>query len=178
MYIGHGVYKSDPNSEVNEWTQAGELPKQIRMLREIPGIDGSAFYSSKHFKRDLMGFQDSLKQDLYRYRTLVPPMPWLNHQPPHPVAKFKQRGKTVKWKIRETDFDLDKPYKFILYLNEEGEKLNPENPEFIHIILDKDLDKYKFERINEKRKKYEVRISVLDRLNNESWLSPPKIIRL
>jgi hypothetical protein len=105
-------------------------------------------------------------------------MPWLNHQPPHPVAKFKQRGKTVKWKIRETDFDLDKPYKFILYLNEEGEKLNPENPEFIHIILDKDLDKYKFERINEKRKKYEVRISVLDRLNNESWLSPPKIIRL
>jgi hypothetical protein len=65
-----------------------------------------------------------------------------------------------------------------LYLNEEGEKLNPENPEFIHIILDKDLDKYKFERINQKRKKYEVRISVLDRLNNESWLSPPKIIRL
>jgi uncharacterized lipoprotein YddW (UPF0748 family) len=178
MYIGHGVYKSDPASEVTEWTQPGELPKQIRMLREIPGIDGSAFYSSKHFKRDLMGFQDSLKLDLYHYRALVPPMPWLDHQPPHPVAKFKQRGRTVKWKVRETEFELDIPYRFILYLNEEGEKLNPENSEFIHVILNKDVDKFKFERINQKRKKYEVRISVLDRLNNESWLSPPEIIRL
>jgi hypothetical protein len=60
----------------------------------------------------------------------------------------------------------------------EGETLNPENPEFIHVILDKSLDKYKFVRINKKRKKYEVRISVLDRLNNESWLSPPEKIKL
>ena len=53
-----------------------------------------------------------------------------------------------------------------------------ENPEFIHKILDKDVSKFRFERINQKRKKYEVRISVLDRLNNESWLSAPEIIRL
>jgi hypothetical protein len=56
--------------------------------------------------------------------------------------------------------------------------LNPENPRFIHVILNEQNEKFKFERINPKRKKYEVRISVLDRLNNESWLSPPVSIKL
>src|SRR5690606_20026890 len=73
MYIGLGLYKSDPASDVKAWTLPGELPRQIKLLREIPGIEGSAFYSSKHFNRDLQGFQDSLMLNLYRTPALVPP---------------------------------------------------------------------------------------------------------
>ncbi|SHF09707.1 Uncharacterized lipoprotein YddW, UPF0748 family [Mariniphaga anaerophila] len=178
MYIGQGVYKSDSSADVKEWAQPGELPKQIRLLREIPGITGSAFYSSKHFKRDLMGFQDSLMQDLFRYPALVPPMPWIDNQPPLPVARFKKSGRTVKWNSKKADSELDQPKRFVIYLNEEGTKLNPENPKFIHVILNDGEDKFKFEKINKKRRKYEVRVSVLDRLNNESWLSAPVTIKL
>ncbi len=178
MYVGHGVYKSDSVSEITEWAQPGELPKQIRLLREIPEIKGSAFYSCKHFNRDLMGFQDTLRMSLYKKKALVPPMPWLDHQPPFPVDKIKKRGKTVKWKTKEADLELDKPKQFILYLNRKGQPLNPLDTEFIHVILGKDETKFRFERINQKRQKYEVRVSVLDRLNNESWLSEPVILRL
>ncbi len=178
MYIGHGVYKSDPASTVKEWTEAGELPKQIRLLRGIPGISGSAFYSSKHFKRDLMGFQDSLLVDLYRYPALVPPMPWINDRAPLPVRRTGKWGRRVRWKANEHESELLKPRRFIVYLNEEGVPFNPEDPRFVYAILDKEEDHFRFDRLNRRRKNYQVRISVLNRLNNESWLSAPVIIKL
>jgi uncharacterized lipoprotein YddW (UPF0748 family) len=178
MYIGHGVYKSDRSSEVKEWARPEELPKQIKMIREIPGIGGSVFYSSKHFNRDLMGFQDSLINDIYRIKALVPPMPWLATEAPQPVVRFNRNGKKVSWKIRESQNELEKPRHFIIYLNRYGEVLEPENPSNIFALPGKDEDKFRFERLNRKKVKYEARISVINRLSNESWLSPPVKIKL
>jgi hypothetical protein len=47
----------------------------------------SAFYSSKHFNRNLQGFRDSLMHNLYKHPALVPQMPWLGNQAPQPVQK-------------------------------------------------------------------------------------------
>ncbi len=178
MYIGLGLYKSDPQSTVKEWTHPGELPRQIKLLRKTPGIDGVAFYSSKHFNRNLQGFRDSLMHDLYKHPALVPQMPWLGNHAPQPVAKISKRGRTVKWKVKDSNNELEKPRAFVIYLYKRGQQLNPENPETIHVIAGKDETSYKFERINNKREKYEVRVSVINRLNKESWLSPPVRIKL
>ncbi len=178
MYIGLGLYKSDPASTVKEWTHPGELPRQIKLLREIKGIDGVAFYSSKHFNRNLQGFRDSLMNDLYRHPAVVPQMPWLGNHAPQPVVKISKRGRTVKWKVKASDDELEKPRAFVIYLYKKGQQLNPENPERIHAIVGKDETSYEFERINSKKERYEVKISVLNRLNKESWLSPPVKIRL
>jgi uncharacterized lipoprotein YddW (UPF0748 family) len=179
MYIGHGVYKSNLASTVPEWTLPDELPRQIDLLREIPEIGGSAFYSSKHFKRNLQGFQDSLTSRLYKNPAIVPPMPWIDNQPPQPVTDLKKRWwKGVKWEIAEAKNEMDKPWRYVIYLNELGVKFNSENPEFIFTIIPAEDDKFKFSRINRKKKKYEVRISVLDRLNNESEISDPVILKL
>ena len=175
MYIGQAVYKSDSASTVKEWTLPDELPKQIELLRKIPGISGSAFYSSKHFNRNLMGFQDSLKLKLYKTVALVPPMPWLDSIPPQKVIKLKQHGRKIKWKTRETNNELDKPNRFIIYLNDKKSPYDISNPDFIYHIQKE--TKFKFPRINKKKKKYEVRVSVLDRLNNESDLSKVVIVK-
>jgi hypothetical protein len=178
MYIGLGLYKSDPESDVKEWKNPGELPKQIRLLREIKGIEGVAFYSSKHFNRNLQGLRDSLMYNLYEHPALVPQMSWLGNQAPQPVHKISRSGRTVKWKVKNPEHVYEKPRAFVVYLYKKGEVLNPENPENIHIIKGNGELNYKFERINAKREKYEVRISVVNRLNKESWLSPPVRIRL
>lgn len=178
MYVGLGLYKSEINSSVKEWSRPGELPSQIKLLREIPGIDGVAYFSSKHFNRDLMGFQDSLTQNLYRHPALVPAMPWLGNHAPQPVDKIGRKGKTVKWKVKKSANELEKPRAFVIYLYKKGEPMDPGNPENIHIIAGKDENRLKFERINRKREKYEVRVSVVNRLNKESWLSPPVRIKL
>ncbi|HZH74255.1 MAG TPA: family 10 glycosylhydrolase, partial [Mariniphaga sp.] len=170
MYIGIGLYKSDANATVKQWADPAELPRQIKLLRQIPGLDGAAYYSSKHFNRDLLGFQDSLMHDLYKHPALTPTMPWISTDAPQPVKKFKKRGRTIKWKTKDAEHEFTKPKAFVVYLVKKGEHLNPENPENIHVILTDDENKFKFDRINRKKEKYEVRISVINRLNNESWL--------
>ncbi len=176
MYIGHGVYKSDTASSVKEWRMPDELPRQIELLRSIPGIAGSAFYSSKHFTRDLLGFQDSLKLNLFSNPAIIPPMPWLDNTPPPKVGKVKKRCKKVKWEAPKMQNELDKAKQFVIYLNKKGHPFNSENPEYVYKIISD--SEYKFSRMNRKKQKYEVRVSALDRLHNESETSKPVIVKL
>lgn len=176
MYIGQAVYKIDPASTVKAWTLPGELPKQIRLLRTIPEIDGSAFYSSKHFNRNLFGFQDSLQNNIYSKSSIVPPMKWIDNTGPQPVSKIKKWGKRVKWKTVDTENMMDKPNLFVVYVNEVGTQFNSENTDIFWGVFK--TDKLKFSPVNDKKKKYEIRISVLDRLNNESEVSKAVILKL
>ena len=176
MYIGQAPYRIDPNSATPEWQQADQMPRQIRMLRTMPGIGGSAYFSNKSFSKNLLGFQDSLRTDLYKHPAIVPPMPWLDSVAPAPVVKVRKSGRKVKWKVAETDVEMDKPWQFVVYLNEKGTPFDATKSAFIYTIR-KDTQ-FKFERINKKRKHYEVRIAVLDRLNNESERSAPVSIKL
>ena len=77
MYVGHALYKLEGNSTVPEWRDPEQLVKQIQIVRQIRGLGGSAFYSSNHFKRDLFGFDQTLRNNLYKYTALIPRMPWI-----------------------------------------------------------------------------------------------------
>ena len=57
-----------------------------------------------------------------------------------------------------------------------AKKFDAENPLNIWGIVKE--SEIKFEKINKRKKKYEIRISVLDQLNNESKLSDPVILKL
>ena len=135
MYIGHAVYKIDAKSQTAAWTSPEEMAAQISMVRSTSGIEGSAFYSAKHFNRDLLGFQDSLQNTLYRKPAIVPPMKWIDNSPPMPVEKIKKSGKKVKWKTIKTDVMLDKPNLFVIYINETGALFNRENPDCFWSIV-------------------------------------------
>ncbi|WP_346855676.1 family 10 glycosylhydrolase [uncultured Draconibacterium sp.] len=176
MYIGHAPYKIDANSKTKEWTEPDQLPKQIKVLRNIPEINGSAFYSSKWFKGNLLGFQDSLKLNYFKSPAIIPAMPWLDNTPPQHIAQLKRSGKKVKWETFAATSEMDKPWQYVIYINEVGQTFGAENSDFIHsIVKSKEI---KFQKINRKKKKYEVRISVLDRLSNESRISEPVQLKL
>lgn len=176
LYIGHALYKLNPTSSILEWRQAEQLPNQLRLTRQIPEIEGNAYFSAKHFYRDLIGFQDSLENDFYAYPALVPEMPWIDNQPPQTPRKVKKGwGKILKWKIRKTENEMDKPIQFIVYKNKVGEKFDPNNSRYIYEITQK-TKIYLKKRDN--NQEYEFRVSALDRLHNESKISPPVKIKL
>jgi hypothetical protein len=103
-------------------------------------------------------------------------MPWLDNTPPQNITKLKRSGKKVKWETTNTTNEMDKAWQFVIYLNEKGQAFNSENNRQIYqLTKQKEL---KFSKINKKKKEYEVRISVLDRLNNESRISTPIRIKL
>jgi hypothetical protein len=175
VYIGHAVYKSDQESLVKEWTQPGELPNQVKLIRKI-GLGGSAYFSSKHFSRELMGFQDSLKNQLYARPALIPPMKWIDRLPPAQITHVKKSGKMVKWKTEKAQNEMDDPKYFVVYVNEAGIPFDPNNGGFI-LSVQKE-NECTFRSNNKTKKEYEFRVSALDRLYNESEPSKPLILKL
>lgn len=177
MYIGHAVYKLEANASVPEWKDPNQLIKQIEITRQIPQIGGSAFYSSVHFKRDLFGFTQSIQDKIYKHPALVPEMPWIDNKAPKSPDHFRKKGHKLKWKTAKTETEMDKPVRYIVYLNAVGEKFDSQNPENIFAITSDKSIAFK-PNSRKLRRKYEIRISALDRLHNESEISKVKVIKL
>lgn len=177
MYIGHAVYKLEANSTIPEWRDPNELVKQIQITRQIPQLGGSAFYSSVHFKRDLFGFDQTLRNKLYKYPALVPQMPWIDNKAPECPQRFKKRGHKLKWKPAKSENEMDKPVSYLVYLVPVGQKFDANNPENIFTITRNKSIVFK-PNSRKLRRKYEIRISALDRLHNESEISKMKVIKL
>lgn len=176
MYVGQAPYRVDPKSNTKEWTEPDQLPKQVRIVRSIPEIEGSAYFSNKTFYGNLLGFQDSLRNDLYKNQALIPTMPWLDNAPPAGITKLKRSGRKIKWTTVTTKNELNRAWQYVIYLTEKGKEFSPNSGKDIYTITN--TNQVKLDRINAKRKKYEVRISVLDRLKNESLISLPVDIKL
>lgn len=79
VYIGHGIYRAFENNA--NWKKTSQLPDQIKITRYTPGIEGSVYYSSKIFKGNPNGWNDSLQNNYYRIPAKVPVMPWLPKRP-------------------------------------------------------------------------------------------------
>jgi len=177
MYIGHAVYKLEANSTVPEWRDPNQLVRQIETIRQIPQLGGSAFYSSVHFKRDLFGFENSLQQKLYKYPAVVPVMSWIDNKPPKAPKHFRKKGKKLKWKTEKEENEMDKSDCFVVYLNPVGQKFDARNPENIFTITREKMIVFK-PNSRKLQRKYEIRISALDRLHNESEISEVKVIKI
>ncbi|MGQ8338094.1 glycoside hydrolase family 10 protein [Sunxiuqinia sp. A32] len=176
-YIGHAVYKLDPASPVESWKKSEQLTNQIRSARKLANFRGSAFFSAKHFYKQLDGFKDSLQQKIYNSIAIVPAMPWMDNQAPDKPAKLKKGWfKKIKWEKPLATHEMNEAKRFIIYKNPVGTKFDPENPHYIEKITNH--QKIKLERGNGSKRDYEIRVSALDRLNNESITTKPVIVKL
>jgi uncharacterized lipoprotein YddW (UPF0748 family) len=174
VYIGHAAYKVGTDSE--PWKKSDQMPRQVKISRNFDQVKGSAYFSSKQFRRDLIGFHDSLASNLYRYPSLTPPMPWLHTKKPGTPVRIKTAGRRIHWQPAPGDQQQAGPLRYLVYLNEQGRVFNINDPK--HIVQITDLNAVQFNRNRGKRIKYEVRLSALDRFNNESPLTAPVIIKL
>ena len=177
MYIGQAVYKLEASATVPEWKDPQQLIKQIQLIRQDPKLGGSAFYSSIHFKRDLFGFDQELREKVYKYPALVPQMPWIDNTPPKTPYRLKKRGHKIKWKQSNSENEMDKAAHFVVYLNPVGTQFDAKNPENIFTITRQKSILIKPNSRNLQRK-YELRVSAVDRLQNESQISNVKVIKL
>ncbi|MFV0290895.1 MAG: glycoside hydrolase family 10 protein [Mangrovibacterium sp.] len=177
IYVGHALYKVDANSTSVGWKDSKQIPYQIHLTRTTPNILGSAFYSAKHFNRDLLGLQKVLQNQLYDYTALIPPMTWIDGEAPSAVKDFTVLKKKIMWLAPEYKNRSDEPLRYVIYYCEEGKKLDRNNANNIYMVTTETSLKVK-ENPPGRRKNYKVQIAVLDRFNNESELSQVQIIKL
>jgi uncharacterized lipoprotein YddW (UPF0748 family) len=78
LYIGHGIYRTAGNSPANAaWRKPEELPNQIKLLRQYSNVQGSIYFSSKSFNNNPNGWNDSLRNNYYKFPAKVPEIEWL-----------------------------------------------------------------------------------------------------
>ncbi len=84
IYPGHAVYRSSGTTGDGTYA-ANEVPKQIRINRENPKIQGSVFFRVKNITNySSKGFADSLENNFYKYASLQPTMEWKSMSKPEP----------------------------------------------------------------------------------------------
>jgi uncharacterized lipoprotein YddW (UPF0748 family) len=81
LYIGHGIYRTNEGT-TGAWKNRNQIPEQIRYLRGNENVGGSVYFSSKTFNTNPNGWNDSLRNNYYKYPALVPPMKWIDSVPP------------------------------------------------------------------------------------------------
>ena len=168
LYIGHALYKI--NASTPFWEIASEMPNQIRLARQRENVTGSVFFSMVHLNRnDLLGFQDSLKFDLYQTPALTPRMPWLGSGRPQPVKNLEVTGRLVRWEAGKSENIENQSKRYIVYLEPANRKARIGGPILFmtgeeHFLLP--------ERHPRDRARYQLSVIAVDRLSNLSIGNP------
>lgn len=174
VFIGHGTYKI--GSDKPDWQSPQQMPQQFRIGRSLPNINGNISFSYKHFKRDLLGFQDSLANHLFN-TVALPPAYELKPQttPDNPIIKIKATGRRVKWKLEKSS--QKENYRYVIYSYAPNQQPDYNDPSLIVDITG--LRKYKFiKRKNGKRTVNYIRVSTIDKNRRESRPSAPVRVKL
>jgi uncharacterized lipoprotein YddW (UPF0748 family) len=168
IYIGHALYRV--NVDAGAWKKPDEIVNQIKYARTKANVFGSVHFSARHLNRDIFGLQDSLKNDVYKYPSLIPEM---NMNQPVPVdllpVKIRKCGRYLTWKLKDQSFV---PARYIVYAYNELVS-NPENDARNIYCITGDR---KVEIINSKLKSKTsyFKVSAIDEYNRERCLSYPK----
>ncbi len=123
-----------------------------------------------------MGLQNELQTKLYAQPALVPPMPWIDFRSPRTPSDFKNHRRKLSWEAPTYKDKMDQALRYIVYQTEKGKPFNQEDVNEIYTITEEQTIKLKKQK--GKKKRYEFRVTALDRLNNESKASEPIILKL
>ena len=124
LYIGHGIYRVDKNSDLDAWKYPNQIPRQIEYNRLSHRVDGSIFYSSNALYKNRLGLTDSLKQ-LFQFPALTPEIKSIatSHSSAATGLRITKNssGYVLGWNSPQNSLNL-------VYFFEEGQNINLGDP--------------------------------------------------
>jgi hypothetical protein len=179
LYMGQGPYKINKNAD-STWFHPSEMPRQIRLNRQYPQIQGSVYFSSKSIMSNPNHIADSLQADFYKYPALIPAMPWRDSIAPMAPKELKAEkhphGITLFWQDPPAASDGDTAYYYVIYRFNKKQALDTGDPRNILAIY-RDKPTTFTDILVERRTRYVYLVTALDRLHNESIGSKPVRIK-
>jgi uncharacterized lipoprotein YddW (UPF0748 family) len=166
LFIGQGIYRAlEPKSL--PWHKKNELPNQIKAIRENGIAQGSVYFSSATFSKNPNGWNDSLRNNYYKYPALVPPMYWIDSVPP--LAPLFDKLKRDEFRIYYRGAEPIKGFAVYTLPRREDENIN--NATLVQVIVaDKTIDINLDDIPTPDRER--IFISSIDRNNNVSeWVN-------
>ena len=165
LFIGHGLYKLDPEAKERTWQSADEIANQIKLNRKLKTISGSAFYSAKFLRKNPLDLHQKLIDHLYRYPALHP----VNQRV---VQSVPGEPINVQMSIREGQlhFDWEKganTKSFVIYQFTKWQLKNTRNPARIFLTTANNSITYAIDNATDP-KHFSYVITALSQSNVES----------
>lgn len=176
LYVG--LYASNlGNSKASKaWTDGNELCRQMTLNRTIPKIEGVGLYSAVAIMENRLGIADSLRNNYFRYKSLVPVSLRTTGEKPeapenlHMEFDYKKQRITLNWQ----DVASDETKYYVVYFAEEGQKIDQNSSRAIlGTTRDKCLDITTL-LLKNISKRYTFAVTAVNRYNEESRLSRRK----
>jgi uncharacterized lipoprotein YddW (UPF0748 family) len=180
LYIGQAAYRT--MEDLEGWNNKSQLPNQMRYLRENKNVNGSVFFSSKSVTNNMAGFQDSLRDEFYKYPALQPLMRWLGDKsilsPSHLKTTIENNRITLKWNAPEKESGSNPVYGYVVYRFEKRDKVNTNNSKnIVSISFDNTITSFTDLKA-ESGKVYRYKVTAIDRVKNESKSSGRKRVKI
>ncbi len=163
LYIGQASYKV-ANNPVPAWNDLEEIPRQIRLNRLNPRVNGSIFFNTNSLLASPVGLDKRLG-DIYTDLKMPPAKPSTKPKPSVSPKlgkiKFSPKGQQLQWKIDKRIPWEDQPFYYAIYKSMAGQPR-----ELIHLTPfgQQGLRFYYFDnRLVADRKKIAYHIQAVDR---------------
>lgn len=135
LLAGQGLYRA------GSWP-INEIPNQIELNRSTENCYGSIFFRAGYFFSDPNNAVTNLKQNYYKYKSLVPIMNWKDIISPENPTNLRfdklltQRGDGLIWETPNKAIDGDSATKYVVYRFENGtiEQSDLDNPSNISTL--------------------------------------------
>ncbi|MDR1719065.1 MAG: family 10 glycosylhydrolase [Dysgonamonadaceae bacterium] len=159
---GIGLYRMDDNEE--NW-DVQKVIDQIDYTRSIPA-QGNVYYRTRHLTENRKGILSAIKTRFYAYPAQLPPLSWLDNEPPaipsRPDVVQKDTSLHVSWEVP----DDKEPGYYSIYCSEHF-PIDTENPENLIATRIHDTEYY-LPLDKTKEKGFYYLITASDRYHNES----------
>lgn len=178
IYIGHGIYRA--GGKEAGWNNPGQIPDQITLLRRYPNVQGSIYFSSKSFNNNPNGWNDSLRNNYYKYPALLPPMRWIDNEKPWPpiVEKKIVDDSTIQLNVRPDPRNHREIKYYVVYqyaADSHGETFGNQ-PKYLSKIVPMPEGFQLKESLSSRHYSYRYVITAVGKNNNESELSEIAIL--
>ncbi len=127
VYAGLGTYRVGTSSAKDQnWNDPNEIPKQIRLSRALPNVQGAVHFSSKSLMNNALGVSDSLRFNYYNYPAIPPEGRKDNSllvcDPPEvrAITSEPDGRVSIRWQPNATTLKK-KPFQYLVYRFKNGQ---------------------------------------------------------
>ncbi len=130
LFIGHALYRINPESSVKAWQTSDEIIRQIQLNRSLSHIGGSLFFSAKYLRSNPAGLKEKMLAVVYTGKALSPEntriTPVVSELPVNPISRVKRDTIYLSW-------DRSSPYNkyYVIYKFRKGEPVSIDQPKYI-----------------------------------------------
>ncbi len=171
LYIGQADYKINANNSA--WANPEEMPNQIKLNRTYPEVDGSMHFSLKDLNKNPLGIKDRFINDLYKYKALIPSMPWIDDQAPK-APKLRDAQKTeqgIALTVEDHKSNADVSYYAVYRFDGKKKGSIEDATKLLTTVRKTEAEQVFVDETADPSKEYTYVITSVDRTHNESKAS-------